>query len=111
MLFLNVASFGATLKFMVKDCDPATGQPDSDEGYDDEYILEDLEVTVADQIQMNKTTNFSAAWDAAANEGKCSVFLKLVGSFRNCTHCWACSLDLESEFAQKSACDRYEIKS
>lgn len=67
--FYYIASFGATLKFMVKDCDPATGQPDSDEGYDDEYILEDLEVTVADQIQMNKTTNFSAAWDAAANEG------------------------------------------
>lgn len=63
---------------MVKDCDPATGQPDSDEGYDDEYILEDLEVTVADQIQMNKTTNFSAAWDAAANEGNKNVCVCVV---------------------------------
>jgi hypothetical protein len=23
----------------VKDCDPATGSPDSDEGYDDEYMV------------------------------------------------------------------------
>jgi hypothetical protein len=23
----------------VKDCDPATGLPDSDEGYDDEYMV------------------------------------------------------------------------
>lgn len=27
-----VASFPSTLKFTVKDCDPATGEPDSDEG-------------------------------------------------------------------------------
>lgn len=64
------ASFGATLKFVVKDCDPATGLPDSDEGYDDEYMLEDLEISVADQIQKSKKSNFAAAWDAAATEGK-----------------------------------------
>lgn len=28
----SVASFSATLKFVVKDCDPTTGLPDSDEG-------------------------------------------------------------------------------
>lgn len=32
-------SFGATLKFMVKDCDPTTGLPDSDYGYMDEYMV------------------------------------------------------------------------
>ncbi|KAJ3097292.1 coatomer subunit gamma, partial [Physocladia obscura] len=32
-----VATFGNTLKFLVKDCDPATGEPD-EEGYDDEYL-------------------------------------------------------------------------
>lgn len=31
----TVGSFGATLKFVVKDCDPTTGLPDSDEG---EYL-------------------------------------------------------------------------
>lgn len=33
------ATIGATLKFIVKDCDPETGIPDSDEGYDDEYVV------------------------------------------------------------------------
>lgn len=55
---------------MVKDCDPNTGLPDSEEGYDDEYMLEDLEITVADQIQKNKKSNFTVAWDSAATESK-----------------------------------------
>uniref|UniRef100_A0A182J3G7 Coatomer subunit gamma n=1 Tax=Anopheles atroparvus TaxID=41427 RepID=A0A182J3G7_ANOAO len=64
----SIATLGATLRFMVKDCDPATGQPDSDEGYNDEYILEDIEITVADQIQKSKKQNFLAAWDSADTE-------------------------------------------
>lgn len=32
-------TFGATLSYMVKDCDPATGLPDSDEGYNDTYMV------------------------------------------------------------------------
>lgn len=66
----SAASFSATLKFVVKDCDPNTGEPDTDEGYDDEYMLEDLEITVADQIQKSKKSNFAGAWEAAENEGK-----------------------------------------
>jgi hypothetical protein len=38
-LFFPTGTFNATLKFLVKDCDPATGLPDSDEGYDDEYMV------------------------------------------------------------------------
>ncbi|TMW43544.1 hypothetical protein DOY81_011375 [Sarcophaga bullata] len=64
----SAATFGATLRFVVKDCDPNTGEPDSEEGYDDEYMLEDLEITVADQIQKNKKSNFQAVWDAADTE-------------------------------------------
>lgn len=64
----SIATFGATLRFVVKDCDPNTGEPDSEEGYDDEYMLEDLEVTVADQIQKTKKNNFQVAWDAADSE-------------------------------------------
>lgn len=65
-----LATFGATLKFIVKDCDPTTGLPDSDEGYDDEYMLEDFEITVADQIQKTKLNNFVVAWDGADSEGE-----------------------------------------
>ena len=32
-------TFGATLAYMVKDCDPTTGLPDSDDGYDDTYMV------------------------------------------------------------------------
>ncbi|XP_077288057.1 coat protein (coatomer) gamma [Arctopsyche grandis] len=61
--------FGVTLKFIVKDCDPNTGVPDSEEGYSDEYILEDLEMTVSDQIQRVKKINFTAAWENSSAEG------------------------------------------
>ncbi|XP_017122668.1 coatomer subunit gamma isoform X3 [Drosophila elegans] len=64
----SIATFGATLRFVVKDCDPNTGEPDSEEGYDDEYMLEDLELTMADQIQKTKKNNFQVAWDAADSE-------------------------------------------
>ncbi|XP_039232844.1 coatomer subunit gamma isoform X3 [Drosophila yakuba] len=64
----SIATFGATLRFVVKDCDPNTGEPDSDEGYDDEYMLEDLELTVADQIQKTRKNNFQVSWDAADTE-------------------------------------------
>ena len=44
------ASFSCTLKFVVKDCDPTTGDADEDEGYEDEYVLEDLDLSVADHV-------------------------------------------------------------
>lgn len=62
----SVGTFGAILKFIVKDCDPNTGLPDTDEGYDDEYILEDLEITLGDQIQKINKANWPGAWDEAA---------------------------------------------
>lgn len=38
----TVSSFSATLKFLAKDCDPATGVPDSDVGYEDDYLVRNL---------------------------------------------------------------------
>lgn len=64
----SIGTFGAVLKFIVKDCDPTTGLPDSDEGYDDEYILEDLEITLGDQIQRVSKVNWAAAWEEAAGK-------------------------------------------
>ncbi|CAG9759764.1 unnamed protein product [Ceutorhynchus assimilis] len=61
----SIGTFGAVLKFLVKDCDPATGIPDIDAGYDDEYMLEDLEVTLGDQIQKVSKANWGAAWEEA----------------------------------------------
>ncbi|TNN49335.1 Coatomer subunit gamma-2 [Liparis tanakae] len=60
-------TFSCTMKYLVKDCDPNTGEPD-DDGYDDEYVLEDLEVTVADHIQKVLKPNFGAAWDEVGDD-------------------------------------------
>ncbi|CAO2605803.1 Coatomer subunit gamma-1, partial [Lemmus lemmus] len=60
-------TFSCVMKFTVKDCDPNTGEID-EEGYEDEYVLEDLEVTVADHIQKVMKVNFEAAWDEVGEE-------------------------------------------
>ncbi|XP_071442422.1 coatomer subunit gamma [Hetaerina americana] len=65
-LSATTGTFGATLKFLVKDCDPATGQPDSEEGYDDEYILEDIEVSLSDHMRKVTKVNFASAWEEAS---------------------------------------------
>ena len=36
--FSVTGTFTCSLKFIVKDCDPNTGEPDED-GYDDEYVV------------------------------------------------------------------------
>lgn len=35
----SVATMPTTLRFMARDCDPATGVPDADQGYNDEYMV------------------------------------------------------------------------
>nr|KAF6267239.1 hypothetical protein mPipKuh1_008542 [Pipistrellus kuhlii] len=56
------STFSCTLKFTVRDYDPDSGVP-NEEGYEDEYVLEDLEVTVSDHIQKVMKPNFAAAWE------------------------------------------------
>ncbi|ESO90558.1 hypothetical protein LOTGIDRAFT_191967 [Lottia gigantea] len=62
-------TFTCSLKFIVKDCDPNTGEPD-DEGYEDEYVLEDVEVTVADHVQRVIKPNFGASWEEVGPENE-----------------------------------------
>ncbi|UYV63358.1 COPG1 [Cordylochernes scorpioides] len=57
------STFNCVLKYLVKDCDPTTGEPDDDEGYQDEYVLEDLELSISDHIQRVLKTSFQAAWE------------------------------------------------
>lgn len=60
-------TFSCMLKFTVKDCDPNTGEAE-EEGYDDEYVLEDVEVTVIDHIQKVLKPNFGAAWEEVGDD-------------------------------------------
>ena len=43
--------------------DPSTGEADED-GYDDEYQLEEMEVTAADYILNIPVSNFRNAWES-----------------------------------------------
>ncbi|CAH0712927.1 unnamed protein product, partial [Brenthis ino] len=47
----SLGTFGATLEFVVRDCDPNTGEPDPGEGYADTYPLEEFYMGCSDQIR------------------------------------------------------------
>ncbi|XAO21508.1 hypothetical protein I312_100261 [Cryptococcus bacillisporus CA1280] len=58
-------SFGCTLKFVSKEVDPSNGQPE-EEGYDDEYQVEELDLGAADYITPTFVT-FVNEWDKLAS--------------------------------------------
>ncbi|GBC03868.1 hypothetical protein RclHR1_05380005 [Rhizophagus clarus] len=66
----TLGSFSNTLKFIVKDCDPATGEADEGEGYDDEYLVEDIEILTGDYVLPTYISDFSSAWDSMGEEGQ-----------------------------------------
>ncbi|KAL2918635.1 coatomer subunit gamma [Polyrhizophydium stewartii] len=55
------AEFTNTLQFIVKDCDPNTGEPD-EEGFEEDYLVEDVEIVVGDYIQPTYVPDFERAW-------------------------------------------------
>jgi len=57
-----IATFSNLLKFIVKDVDTTTGEPD-EHGNEDEYQLEDLEIGICDYIQKLTINNFQQVWD------------------------------------------------
>lgn len=60
-----LGDLACTMKFSVKDVDPSTGEAD-EEGYEDEYGLDDLSLTVADLMgkPAELPSSFKAAWEA-----------------------------------------------
>jgi len=65
------ATFNATLKFVVKDVDPTTGEPESDEHYDDVYALETIEIGVTDYILPTPPkASFNTAWDQLTDKNE-----------------------------------------
>ncbi|KAL6218591.1 hypothetical protein ACLB2K_011801 [Fragaria x ananassa] len=57
-----VGKFSNTLRFIVKEVDPTTGEAEED-GVEDEYQLEDLDVVAADYILKEQVHNFRHAWE------------------------------------------------
>ncbi|KAI8391211.1 adaptin N terminal region-domain-containing protein [Radiomyces spectabilis] len=68
-----VVSFTNTLKFVVKDCDPTTGEPDP-EGYEDEYQVEDVEVLTSDYIRPTYISSFAEEWEPLAENEAIETF-------------------------------------
>jgi len=56
------ASFPCVLKFISKEVDPATGEPEA-EGYEDEYQLEEVELAAGGDYIIPSYLNFSSEWD------------------------------------------------
>ena len=58
----TTGSFQCTLKFVSKELDPSTGKPE-EEGYEDEYQLEDVELAAGGDYIIPSYTSFSSEWD------------------------------------------------
>lgn len=57
-----VASFHCALKFVSKELDPSTGEPE-EEGYDDEYQLEEVELSAGGDYIIPNYVTFGSEWD------------------------------------------------
>lgn len=64
-----VGSFTTCLKFISKDCDPNTGEPD-EEGFEDTYQMEEVELNFSDYMMPSYASSFKVAWEevGAAHE-------------------------------------------
>jgi hypothetical protein len=56
------ATFPCVLKFISKEVDPATEEPEA-EGYEDEYQLEEVELAAGGDYIIPSYLNFSSEWD------------------------------------------------
>ncbi|TPX44374.1 hypothetical protein SeLEV6574_g04537 [Synchytrium endobioticum] len=65
-----IAAFSNTMKFVVKDCDPDTGEPDDDQGYNHEYPLDTLELTTADYVLPTYVADFKGTWDKMGTDNE-----------------------------------------
>ncbi|TGZ82786.1 Coatomer, gamma subunit [Ascodesmis nigricans] len=63
-----ITTFSNTLKFTSKEIDPATGEPE-DEGYEDEYQVEDLDLTVGDYIVPSFAGSWANVWEQVGAAG------------------------------------------
>ncbi|KAJ4286727.1 coatomer subunit gamma [Kalmusia sp. IMI 367209] len=61
-------SFTNTLKFISKEIDPSTNEPEEGEGYPDEYTVEDLELNGADYIVPAYAGSFDNVWEQSNSD-------------------------------------------
>ena len=64
-----VTSFTNNLRFTSKEIDPTTGEPEED-GYEDEYQIEDLELTGSDYVIPAFAGSFDHVWEQTGANGE-----------------------------------------
>ena len=64
-----ITSFTNVLKFTSKEIDPTTGEPD-ESGYDDEYQVEDLELSGCDYVVPAFAGSFDHVWEQTGANGE-----------------------------------------
>lgn len=57
-----LGSYACTLKFISKEVDPSTGEPE-EEGYEDEYQLEEVELSAGGDYIIPSYATFGSEWD------------------------------------------------
>lgn len=70
-------TFTNVLKFTSKEIDPTTGEPEEGDGYDDEYQVEDLELTGADYVVPVYAGSFDNVWEQAGAGEEATETLQL----------------------------------
>lgn len=71
-----------TLQFTTKEIDIHTGEPE-EEGYEDEYKIDDLDVSAGDFISPAYESNFDGLFDSLEHEASEVYVLSLLDSFRS----------------------------
>jgi coatomer protein complex subunit gamma len=91
------STFTNVLKFTTKEIDPTTGEPE-ESGYDDEYQVEDLELTGSDYVIPTYAGNFNHIWEqvgAAGEEAEETLVLSGSKSIADATEQLAKTLSLQ----------------
>ncbi|KAI9858753.1 MAG: coatomer subunit gamma [Vezdaea acicularis] len=90
-------SFTNVLKFTIKEIDPTTGEPEEG-GYEDDYEVEDLELTGSDYIVPAFAGSFNHVWEqigAAGDEAQETLQLSSIKSIADATEQLAKTLSLQ----------------
>lgn len=74
-----IGTFTNELKFIVKDCDPQTGEPD-EEGFEDDYQVEEVSLAIADFVLPSYIPSFNKAWEELGDEYEVVETLALTSS-------------------------------
>lgn len=67
---LSPSSFSCELRFTVQEVDPATGEEEGAPGFEDEFPLEQLEISTSDFMAKVTVPDFRKGWETLGNAGE-----------------------------------------